>query len=168
MTPTEILPTLCDMAVTIAGFTAIVVSIRARHTGNWNIEERIRILGVLAICGVVAVCAVLPFAISGFAIEERFNWAIPLLISGLACLVTFSLVVRAGLKGNFEFLIPWVTWTMMGLLSFSSVLSVLSGLGILLPYSPGLLVLQLVSMLVGCSITIVVTLAITYRRVGSE
>ncbi|MFT4562615.1 MAG: hypothetical protein ACI9BW_002361 [Gammaproteobacteria bacterium] len=143
MNPIEILPTLCEMSITIAGFTAIVVSIRAQRAGGWDVEERLRILGILSVCGFVAVCAVLPFAISGLTQSAQLMWAVPLLVSGIACLVILILVIATALKGKFEFLIPSVTWTMMGSLGVLSIFSVLSGIGLFLPYSQGLLVLQL-------------------------
>lgn len=167
MHPIDILPTIAEVAVTIAGFTAIVVSIRSQRAGTWNAEERIRIIGILTVCGLVAVCAVLPYAISDLSSNENLRWGVPLAVSGMASIIAFAIVVIAAAKRKFEFLLPQLTWPMMAVITGSSTLSILSGTGLWNPYSAGLLLLQLLAMLVACSITIVVTFAITYRRGNS-
>lgn len=53
-----------DILPTVAGFTAIIVSIRAQRAESWNAEERIPIIGIVSVRGFVAVCAVHPYAIS--------------------------------------------------------------------------------------------------------
>lgn len=164
MQPESFLPVIADLAVSVAGFTAVIATLRVGQPGPWERHELIRTIGAVAVCLVTIICAALPFSIAGFNVNPNLNWAIPLLISGTSNLVILVWFVRQRLSGNFPLIVPWISVPVVTSLGVLSMVSTLSGLGLLLPFSSGLLVLQLSWTICVAAITLVVTFAITVKN----
>jgi len=167
MTPESFLPTLAELAITIAGFTALIVTLRHETSTRWDREILLRVIGTIAVCLVTLVCAAIPYALSGFDIDPHWRWGVPLVLSSATVLLLFVVLIRRMVNGGFVFLVPWVTVPVIATMGLLSIISMASGFGIIYPYSPGLLVAQLTWCLFGSAVTLVATLAITVRQQAS-
>lgn len=164
MQPESFLPVIADLAVSVAGFTAVIATLRVSQPDPWERHELIRTIGSVSVCLVTIICAALPFSISGFNVNPKLIWAIPLLFSGTANLIILTWFVRQRLAGDFPLIVPWISLPVIGTLTVMSIASIVSGLGLFLPYSSGLLVLQLSWTICVAAITLVVTFAITVKN----
>ena len=164
MQPESFLPVIADLAVSVAGFTAVIATLRVAQPSPWARHELIRTIGAVAVCLVTIICAALPFSIAGFDLSPTLIWSVPLVLSGTANLVILVWFLRQRLKGDFPLIVPWISLPVISILAVISLASMLSGLGLFLPFSSGLLVLQLSWTICVAAITIVVTFAITVKN----
>lgn len=164
MTPEGALAAIAEMAITIAGFTGLIMSIRPRQASTWGRDEIARIIGIVVACLVTALCSLLPFSIAGMNVEPHLVWAIPLLLSGGVSATHIALIIWQNITGNFYFIMKWVTYPMLIVMAISSVVSILSGLGLFLPYSGGVLVFQLIWVLFISAVSLAASIAVILRR----
>jgi hypothetical protein len=162
--PEEYLPTIAEVGITIAGFTGLIVTVRRNPSVPWSKQEQFRIIATIAICLTTVLCSSLPFALSGLPVEPQTKWSVPLLISSTTILALLGLMLRRILFGGFVIIAPWITWPLMLFMGVLALASFTSGLGLILPYSPGLLVLQLSVSLFASAVTLIATLAIVVRN----
>lgn len=80
MTPSDALPTIAEIAITLTGFTGVVAVFRPGSAGSWSEEELQRIRAVLYICTLVPVCALIPFGLADLQSFEAVTWGVPLLL----------------------------------------------------------------------------------------
>lgn len=163
MSPEQYLPTLAEVGITIAGFTGLIVTIRRGNSRPFTKQELLRVIGTISICLITVLCSALPFALSGFSIAPHLKWAIPLLISSSVTLFLIGRIVGLMLTGEFIFIARWITWPLLAIVAVFSIAAFCSGIGLFLPYSPGLLVLYLTVALFSSAVTLVATLAIVIR-----
>ena len=164
MVPEEYLPTLAEVGITIAGFTGLIVTVRRNQSVAWSEQEQFRIIATIVICLSTVLCSSLPFALSGLPVESHTKWSVPLLISSTTIFALLGLMLRRILFGGFVIIAPWITWPLMLFMGVLALASFTSGLGLILPYSPGLLVLQLSVSLFASAVTLIATLAIVVRN----
>ena len=108
---------------------------------------------------------------SGKVSPRRFQnssvaWAVPLLLSGSVYLLISALIVRAVLRGSLRMVAPGVTWPVVTITVLFSVASILSGAGVVLAFSPGLLVLSLIWSLLVSAIALVAAVARAFLQEG--
>ena len=143
MHPQDLLPTLAEMAVTFLGFTGILVALRPAAAGQWSTSELFRIKAILLIPGVVTVTAVLPFGLSGFSESPAIVWGVPLVFFGLITSAFSVRVIIERRRGDYQPTKRAIATAMMVSGAVANILALLSGLGLVVPFSPGLLVLVL-------------------------
>ena len=164
MLPVDSLPTVAEIAITLAGFIGLIVVFKPVSAASWSDEERARVVFVLILCSLILVCALLPFALSGFKLSEAAVWGVPLVLFGAGNLflnVTMLLRIRA--KRIFiQF--PWISWPILSAWILLNLFLLMSGLGLLLPFSSGLLLLGMLwSLLIG-AITLIALMAQNMSR----
>jgi hypothetical protein len=161
--PEDVLPTLAEISVTVAGFTAVIVAFRPGSAGQWSKAELVRIRSVLLLPGQVLVLSLLPFGLAGFSQSPAVLWGLPLLLLGG---VGFTFVARTIFEirhGDFHFTSRPVGTVLLAVSVVTNTLALLSGAGLLLPYSSGLLVLVLCWLLV-CTAVVLVSMIVFWRR----
>lgn len=168
MSPETFLPTLAEIAITIAGFTALIVTVRRQRKGMWDAQELFRVLGVIVICLVTILCTALPFMLGPLPINAHYIWAVPLLLSSFTVFGLVFVMFRIVRKTGFVFIARIVTWPAILIIFAISVIATLCAFGIFTEYAATILVLQLTSNLVLASITLVATLAIAIQNETSE
>ena len=143
MSPQDVLPTFAEISVTILGFAGVILAFRPATAGSWSREELIRIRPLLSVPGLVLVLSLLPFGLAGFTDSPAVVWGVPLLLYGIDSIVNLALTLNRLRRGEVAFThrarglaIVWAQFAAAGV-------ALLSGAGIFLPYSPGLLVLLL-------------------------
>jgi hypothetical protein len=159
MLPVDSLPTVAEIAITLAGFIGLIVVFKPVSATAWSDEERARIIFVLILCSLILLCALLPFALSGFQLSEATIWGVPLLLFGAGNLfLNAGMLLRIRAK-RIVIQFPWVSWPILSTWILLNLLVLLSGLGYLLPFSSGLLLLGMLwSLLIG-AITLIALMA---------
>ena len=74
MNATDLLTTLAQLGVALAGFSGIVVVLGARATGEWSSRERRLLSVLLAASGAVILWSLLPLLLLASQLPERSVW----------------------------------------------------------------------------------------------
>jgi hypothetical protein len=153
MQPEDALPTIAEVAITIAGFTGIVLAFRP-STGEWSEAETIRIQSFFLTTAITLLCAFLPFGLVGLSSAPSIVWGVPLCIYAVLSggqTLFFGLKIRSGAARP---TLPRFAYALLLTSGCLQVLTLLSGLGLVVPYSAGLLVLALVWVLLANATTL--------------
>jgi hypothetical protein len=166
MSPVDALPTVAEIAITLGGFIGLIVAFRPVSAAAWSEEESARVVFVLILCCFILICALLPFALSGLLPSDRVIWGVPLIVFGAGNLFLIVNMFRGIHTKRISIHFPLVSWPILSFWSLLSLLLLLSGLGVLWPFSPGLLLLGMIwSLLIG-AITLIALMAQSMSRGG--
>ncbi|MEH6611723.1 MAG: hypothetical protein V7696_20325 [Halioglobus sp.] len=166
MSPIDALPTVAEIAITLGGFIGLIVAFRPVSADSWSDEESARVVFVLVVCSLILLCALLPFALSGLFPTESVIWGAPLVIFGTGNLFLIASMFRRIHTKRINIHFPLVSWPILSFWSLLAVALLLSGLGVLWPFSPGLLLLGMIwSLLIG-AITLIALMAQSMSRSG--
>jgi hypothetical protein len=166
MSPIDALPTVAEIAITLGGFIGLIVAFRPVSAASWSDEESARVVFVLVVCSLILLCALLPFALSGLFPTESVIWGAPLVIFGTGNLFLIASMFRRIHTKRINIHFPLVSWPILSFWSLLAVALLLSGLGVLWPFSPGLLLLGMIwSLLIG-TITLIALMAQSMSRSG--
>ena len=91
MSGNDILLTLAQISLGLAGFTGIVVAFRQRGVGSWPEFEQVRFKYMLELAVYSILFELLPFLVFNLGVNERLTWAI---CSGLLALWLIWRVVQ--------------------------------------------------------------------------
>jgi hypothetical protein len=167
MSPIDALPTVAEIAITLGGFIGLIVAFRPVSAASWTDEESARVVFVLVLCSFILLSALLPFALSGLFPSDSVIWGAPLGIFGTANLFLIANMFRRIHTKRINIHFPLVSWPILSFWILLNLALLLSGLGLLWPFSPGLLLLGMIwSLLIG-AITLIALMAQTMSRVGS-
>jgi hypothetical protein len=167
MSPIDALPTVAEIAITLGGFIGLIVAFRPVSAASWTDEESARVVFVLVLCSFILLCALLPFALSGLFSSDSVIWGTPLVIFGAGNLILIANMFRRIHTNRINIHFPLVSWPILLFWTLLTLSLLLSGLGLLWPFSPGLLLLGMIwSLLIG-AITLIALMAQTMSRVGS-
>jgi hypothetical protein len=72
--PSDLLTTLAQLGVALAGFSGIVVVLGARASGDWSARERQLLSVLLATSGAVILWSLLPLLLSASQLTDRRVW----------------------------------------------------------------------------------------------
>ena len=159
MSPIDALPTVAEIAITLGGFIGLIVAFRPVSAAAWSDEESARVVFVLIVCSLILLCALLPFALSGLFPADSVIWGAPLVIFGTGNLFLIAKMIRRIHTKRINIHFPLVSWPILSFWSLLAVALLLSGLGVLWPFSPGLLLLGMIwSLLIG-AITLIALMA---------
>jgi hypothetical protein len=156
--PQDVLPTLAEISVTVVGFTGVLVAFRPASAGTWSKDELVRIRAVLLIPGAVVVFSLLPFSLAGFSESAAVVWGLPLVAYGVFGFCFVARTLFEIIRGDFRLTSQPVGALLIAVSVVVNALLVLSGVGVLIPFSPGLLVFALSWNLVTTAATLVLML----------
>ena len=167
MNPVDSLPTVGEIAITLAGFIGLIVVFKPVSAASWSEEERARVVFVLILCSLILLSALLPFALSGFEVSAATIWGVPLVLFGAGTLfLSINMLLRIRTK-RIIIHFPWVSWPILTVWMLLTISVLLSGFGLILPFSSGLLLLGMLwSLLIG-AITLIALMAQSMGR-GSD
>jgi hypothetical protein len=164
MSPIDTLPTVAEIAITLGGFIGLVVAFRPVSAASWSDEESSRVIFVLILCSFILLCALLPFALSGLFTTNSVTWGAPQVIFGTSNLFLIANMFHRIHTKRISVHFPLVSWPIFSFWSLLALALLLSGLGVLWPFSPGLLLLCLIwSLLIG-AITLIALMAQSMNR----
>jgi hypothetical protein len=163
MAPEDALASIAEVAIGLAGFSGLVAAFGQRSDQPWRSDQKARIVFLVALSFVVITTSMLPSAISGWSKSASLVWGIPMVTCGALTLT--SLLVWGVLSRRHGYKLQFPV-TSISILSASGTLQLavlLSGFGVILPYSPALFVLGLLSVLVFCANMFLALLHMTWR-----
>jgi hypothetical protein len=151
MNPSDVLIVIAEVAVGLAGFSGVVVTLGRRHSAPWRDDERLRFTQLLCVALGCAFFAILPLALMLSPLETETIvqvCGIPaaLLFGGIVFTTLIRILQLSGeLKARFS--IPFTAFVGTGTLIMAS-LGLLNGAGLLITPSIWIYVLVLVWALV--------------------
>jgi hypothetical protein len=164
ISPIDTLPTIAEIAITLGGFIGLIVSFRPVSAASWSEEESSRVLFVLILCCFILLCSLLPFALSGIFPIHSVTWGVPLVIFGACNLYLIAGVCHRYYAKRISVHFPLVSWPILLFWGLLALALLLSGLGVVWPFSQGLLLLGMTwSLLVGV-ITLIALMAKSMDR----
>jgi hypothetical protein len=91
MHSSEILLTLAEISITLAGFIGLLAVFK--RSVVWSSEEILRLFSTLGLCFAAITASVLPEAVSHFSNSEFMLWGLPLLVAGVTPIFTSGRVI---------------------------------------------------------------------------
>ncbi len=168
MTAADALPTIAEIAVTLAGFSSLLVVFRPTATSRWTEHELVRIRALITTCVVVLVCALVPFGLAGLRFSDDVSFGVPLAAYGLFNLVYLTLNVRKIMSQKIRVSAPRLTLPVLAISAAVNLVVLSSGLGIFLPFDPGVLVPGLVWGLVAAVVTLLATVTFLTQSAADD
>lgn len=164
MTPIDALPTVAEIAITLGGFIGLIVVFKPVSAASWSDEERARVVFVLVLCSLILLCALLPFALSVLFPSEAVMWGAPLILFGAGNLfLILNMLLRIQSK-RITIHFPLISWPILSIWGLLTCSLLLSGVGFLWPFSPGLLLLGMLWSLMIGAITLTALMALNMGR----
>ena len=163
MAPEDALASIAEVAIGLAGFSGLVAAFGQRSGQSWRGDQKARIIFLVALSFMVITTSLLPWAISGWTSAASLVWGIPMATCGILTLTSLLVWIVLSRRHGYALQFPK---TSVSILSVSGTLQfgvLLSGLGLILPHSPALFVLGLLSVLVFCANMFLALLHMTWR-----
>ena len=126
MEPSSALTVISEIAITIAGFTGMIVVLQRKKATS---EQRGRILNILLICFMIILGALTPFALDAFGLATYVVWGISCALLGVLMLVY---VVRAAVtvsRGDLVPVYPMLLYALVGLFGIVGILLLTTAFG---------------------------------------
>jgi len=164
MTPEDVLPNIAEIAISLAGFGGLVAAFGQRPGQFWRGDQKTRIVLLVILSFAMIVSALYPSAMSGLSHSPALVWGVPMVSFGglsLALLTYWIIVAR---RHGYKLQFPLVSIPVITAAGLLQCLLLLSGCGVLLPFSPALFVLGLLSILVFGAVMFLALLHITWRE----
>jgi hypothetical protein len=93
------------------------------------------------------VCALAPYALSGISDSMALVWGVPMVTFSILslCLLSYWMAVRR--RRNFTLQFPWISTPIIFVAAVLQIVALLSGLGLIFPYSPTVFLFGFLSVL---------------------
>ncbi|MCB1670568.1 MAG: hypothetical protein R3F41_20490 [Gammaproteobacteria bacterium] len=148
MTPEDSLLAISEIGIGLAGFSGLVAAF-VQHSGQeWRLEQKARIVLLIILSFGLMISSLIPFALSGINDSPALVWGTPMVAFSLLCLSLLVVWIRTSRKYGFRLYFPFISLPIMSVASTLQVIGILSGIGLIFPYSPTLFVFCLLSVLI--------------------
>lgn len=148
MTPQDALPAIAEIAVGLAGFSGLVAAFSQRPGQPWRPDQKTRIVFLVILSFGMITAALLPYAMSGISESPALIWGVPMVAYSAIALVLLAYWVVVSRKRNYKLQFPLVSIPILSAATALQIVVLLSGLGLIVPYSSTLFVFGLLSILV--------------------
>lgn len=147
MTPQDSLLPIAEIGIGLAGFSGLVAAF-VQHSGQaWRLEQKARIILLIILSFGLMVAALMPYALSGLSSSPALIWGVPMIAFSLLCFSLLYYWIRISRKHRFRLHYPMVSIPVMVFAASLQIMCLLSGFGLIFPYSTTLFVLGLLSVL---------------------
>jgi len=163
MTPEDVLPNIAEIAIALAGFSGLVAAFGQRPGQFWRGDQKTRIVLLVILSFATIVCALYPFAMSGLSRSPVLVWGVPMVGFGSLSIVLLAYWIVVSRRHGYKLQFPLVSLPVITAAAILQCLVLLSGCGFILPFSPALFVLGLLSILVFGAVMFLALLHITWR-----
>ena len=163
MAPEDALASIAEVAIGIAGFSGLVAAFSQRSGQSWRGDQKARIIYLVALSFVVIVTSLLPSAISGWSKSASLVWGIPMVTCGALTLTSLFVWIVLSRRHGYKLQFPRTSLSILSVSGTLQLTVLLSGLGVILPYSSPLFVLGLLSILLFCANMFLALLHMTWR-----
>jgi len=146
--PEDALFSIAEISIGLAGFSGLVAAF-VQHPGQtWRPDQKARIVFLILLSFGMIVAALAPYALSGISNSPAVIWGPPMIGFPVLCLILLGYWGVLSRRHGFTLLFPQVSIpVMLGSITLQ-ILALLSGLGLVLPYSPAVFVFALLSVLI--------------------
>ena len=163
MAPEDALASITEVAIGLAGFSGLVAAFGQRSGQSWRGDQKARIVYLVALSFVVITTSLLPPAISGWSTSAALVWGIPMVTCGVLTLSSLFVWVALSRRNGYKLQFPRTSISILSVSGTLQLAVLLSGLGMILPYSPALFVMGLLSVLIFCANMFLALLHMTWR-----
>ena len=163
MAPEDVLQSIAEIGIGLAGFSGLVAAFAQRPGHTWKGEQKVRIVILVILSFGMMIGALLPFALTGISESEALVWGVPMVgFSAVALTMQGYWSVKAR-KYGFKLQFPLVSLPIITLASTMQVITMLSGFGLIFPYSPAVFVSGMLSVLLFTATMFLALLHITWN-----
>ena len=163
MAPEDALASIAEVAIGLAGFSGLVAAFGQRSDQSWRSDQKARIVYLVTLSFVVITTSMLPSAISGWSKSASLVWGIPMVTCGALTLTSLLVWIVLSRRHGYKLQFPRTSILVLSASGTLQLAVLLSGFGVILPYSPALFVLGLLSVLVFCANMFLALLHMTWR-----
>jgi len=148
MTPQDALLSIAEISIGLAGFSGLVAAFIQPTGHSWQPEQKTRIVILILLSFGMIVCSLAPYALAGISASSAIIWGMPMIAFGTLSigLLIYWLIVSG--RRHFKLQFPWFSRPFIFVAVSLQIMVLLSGLGLVFPYSPALFLLGFLSTLV--------------------
>jgi peptidoglycan/LPS O-acetylase OafA/YrhL len=166
MTPEDSLLSIAEIAIGLAGFSGLVAAFSQRPGHAWRGDQKARIVFLVILSFTMMISAILPFALSGIGDSPALIWGVPMVAYSAVALTLLCCWVVVARRRSYRLQFKFVSIPLLAVAGMVQVLVGLSGLGVILPYSPSLFVFGLLATLLFAANLFLALLHITWSDSG--
>lgn len=148
MTPEDALPSIAEIAIGLGGFSGLVAAFGQRPGQSWRGDQKTRIVFLVILSFGMIVAALLPSAMSGISESPGLVWGVPMVSYSTVALALLGYWIVVSRRRGYKLQFPLFSTAILSGAGLLQVVVLLSGLGVIAPYSPTLFVFGLLSILV--------------------
>jgi len=163
MIPEDALVSIAEIAIGLAGFSGLVAAFGQRPGHSWRGDQKSRIFLLVILSFAMIICALYPFAMSGLSDSPALVWGVPMVSYSVVSIILLAYWIIVSRRRDYKLQFPLVSIPIILCSAALQVIVALSGFGFILPYSPALFVLGLLSILVFGAVMFLALLHITWR-----
>ena len=163
MTPEDVLPSIAEIAIGLAGFSGLVAAFAQRPGQPWRGDQKARIVLLVLLSFTMITFSLLPPAISGLSDSPAMVWGVPMVGNAIVVVALLIYWIVLSKRHGFRLQFPRASISIMSVACTLQVAALLSGFGLLWPYSSALFVFGLLSILIFCATMFLALLHITWR-----
>jgi len=161
--PQDALASIAEVAIGLAGFSGLVAAFGQRVGQSWRGDQNARIIYLVALSFVVIATSLLPSAIAGWSDSASLVWGIPMIACGVLTLTALFTWIVLSRRHDYKLQFPKTSISILFVAGTLQLALLLSGFGVILPYSSALFVLGLLSILIFCANMFLALLHRTWR-----
>ncbi len=148
MVPEDALAAFAEIGIGLAGFSGLVAAF-VQHSGEpWREDQKARIVLLIVMSFGMIICALLPYALTGISTAPALVWGLPMVIFSALCIGLLAHWALLARSRGFSLRFPWISVPVLLVAGGLQLLSLLSGLGLVFPYSPTIFLLGFLTLLV--------------------
>jgi hypothetical protein len=163
MAPVDVLQSIAEIAIGLAGFSGLVAAFAQRPGHTWKGDQKVRIVILVILSFGMMIAALLPFALSGISESEAVVWGVPMVSFSTVALFMLGYWAFKARKYGFRLQFPFISLPIIALASTMQIVTLLSGFGLIVPYSPAVLVAGMLSVLLFAATMFLALLHITWN-----
>ena len=148
MTPQDALFSIAEIGIGLAGFSGLVAAFIQPTGHSWRPEQKTRIVLLILLSFGIIVCALAPYPLTGISESPALVWGAPMITFSILSIVLCVYWVSVSRRRGFKLQFPWFSTPIIFFALVLQVTVLLSGLGLIFPYSPTIFVFGFLSVLV--------------------
>ena len=147
MSPQDALLSIAEISIGLAGFSGLVAAFVQPSGHSWRADQKTRIVLLIVLSFGMIVCALAPYALSGIGDSAALIWGVPMVTFSILCLGLLGYWVAVRRRRNFTLQFPWISTPIIFVAAVLQIVALLSGLGLIVPYSSTVFLFALLSVL---------------------
>jgi hypothetical protein len=147
MSPQDALLSIAEISIGLAGFSGLVAAFIQPSGHSWRADQKTRIVLLIVLSFGIIVCALAPYALSGIGDSAALIWGVPMVAFSILCLGLLGYWVAIRHRRNFTLQFPWISTPIIFVAAVLQIVALLSGLGLIVPYSSTVFLFALLSVL---------------------